>query len=105
MGKFEKQVDRNLTGKDLEKAGQVDKAAALYEENVKEGFDGNHPYDRLAIIYKKQGRVDDEIRVLEQAVAVFDKVAKGGRVDGPPKLQKFKDKLDKARERKNKNAT
>lgn len=103
MGKFEKQVERNLTGKELEKSGQVEKAIPLYEENIKEDFEGNHPYDRLAIIYKKQGRIDDEIRVLKQAVAIFDKVAKRGRGDGSPKLQKFKEKLNKAIERKNKN--
>lgn len=103
--RLDKQVERNLTGKEFEKNGQVDKAVKLYEENIKERFEGNHPYDRLAIIYKKQGRIDDEIRVLKQAIAVFEEVVERGRGDGPPKLQKFKERLGKAQRRKVKNKT
>ena len=38
---------------ELEKEGKIDSAILLYEENVKESFEGNHPYDRLAVIYHK----------------------------------------------------
>jgi hypothetical protein len=97
MSKLEEiQVDRNLRGIELEKAGKIAAAVALYEENLKEGFDGSHPYTRLAVIYKKQGRIEDEVRVLQSAVAVFGKAAKGMRQDVDPKLQKFKDRLQKA---------
>jgi hypothetical protein len=68
----------------------------LYEENPREGFDGSHPYTRLAVIYKKQGRLEDEVRVLESTVAVFGKAKKGVREDADPKLQKFRDRLEKA---------
>ncbi|MBA7567513.1 hypothetical protein ES695_02195 [Candidatus Atribacteria bacterium 1244-E10-H5-B2] len=59
-------VNRNLEGKELEKAGKIDEAIALYEKNIKEEFDGKHPYIRLAIIYRKRKLFDDEARVLNK---------------------------------------
>jgi tetratricopeptide (TPR) repeat protein len=89
-------VNRNLRGIELEKAGEVDKAIELYEQNVAEGFDGNHPYDRLAIIYHKQKRYEDEERILLAAIDVFSKT---DRQDAPGKLAKFQDRLNKLREK------
>lgn len=60
-------VARNLEGADLEKAGKIDEAIALYEKNVKEGFDGSYPYTRLVIIYKKRKLFDDEARIIKKA--------------------------------------
>jgi tetratricopeptide (TPR) repeat protein len=97
MGRFEKQVERNLKGVQFEKEGQIDRSIELYEANIKENFEGNHPYDRLAAIYRKQGRVDDEIRVLEKAVWVFENIVYQGRADRLPKLQRFQKQLDKAK--------
>jgi len=94
---FSIQVDRNLTGIELEKTGKVDEAIKLYEMNINENFEGNHPYDRLAIIYRRRKQYNDEIRVLEKAIEVFDYVVSIGRQDGPPKLQRFKERLIKAR--------
>ena len=96
---FEKQVDRNLKGIKLEKAGKIDEAIKLYEMNINESFDGNHPYDRLAIIYRKRKQFDDEIRVLEKAVRVWKKMGYSEKVDpeyGPNKLKKFIERLRKA---------
>ena len=93
---FRKRLDRNLKGIKLEKAGKVDKAIALYEANIREGFVGNHPYDRLAVIYRKQKRIDDEIRVLERAVEVFEGLLKSPRQDIKPKLGRFREQLKKA---------
>lgn len=50
---FNRQVNRNLKAIELEKAGNVKEAIKLYEMNIKENFEGNHPYDRLAIIYRR----------------------------------------------------
>ncbi len=96
MTDFNAQVERNLRGIELEKSGREDEAVRLYEENVKENSVGNHPYDRLAIIYRKRMQVDEEIRVLEKAIWVFD-VLYQGRGDGLPKLGKFKRRLEKAK--------
>lgn len=91
----DRQLERNLQGIQLEKAGQIERAISLYEANVAEGFDGDHPYQRLAVLYRKSGRRADEIRVLKRAIAVFERVAKSGRSDGQPKLERFRLRLSK----------
>jgi len=102
VGAFDKQVERNLKGIQLEKDGQVDEAIKLYESNIEENFEGNHPYDRLAIIYRKGNQIGDEIRVLEKAIWVFENVVYKERGDRLPKLQKFEKRLEKARKLKEK---
>jgi tetratricopeptide (TPR) repeat protein len=102
MYDFDKQVERNLKGIELEKSGRVDEAIQLYEENVKENFEGSHPYDRLAIIYRKRNMIDDEIRVLEKAIWVFENIVHRERLDKWPKLEKFKKRLEKAKKLKSK---
>ena len=97
MDKFDKQVERNLKGDELEKSDQVDLAIQLYEENIKENFEGNHPYDRLAIIYHKKNLIDDEIRVLEKAIWVFENIVYKERGDRLPKLKRFQKRLEKVK--------
>lgn len=100
MDKFSRQVERNLEGIELEKADRVDGAVKLYEENIKENFEGDHPYDRLAVIYRGRRKINDEIRILEKAVWVFENIVYKERLDRLPKLQKFKKRLDDARKLK-----
>ncbi|MCC9018937.1 MULTISPECIES: hypothetical protein [Flavobacterium] len=90
------QAERNLKAIELEKAGETEKAIALYEQNINEGFKGNHPYDRLATFYKNQMDLDNEIRVLEKAIVVFEKITLEDRLEGLPKLFRFKNRLEKA---------
>lgn len=93
---FDIQVERNLKGIELEKKGHIDKAIELYERNISENFTGNHPYDRMAIIYRKRNQIHDEIRVLEKAVWVFENIVDQKRTDRLPKLDRFKKRLQKA---------
>jgi hypothetical protein len=66
--------------------------------NVKGKFDGNFPYDRLAIIYRKRKQYEEEIRVLEQGINIFEALEKTSpRLDITPKLNKFKEKLAKVK--------
>jgi len=98
--KFNRQVDRNLKGIRLEKSGRSDEAILLYEKNVNEHFIGNHPYDRLAIIYRKRKQYDDETRILQIAILVYEKqVASASGVSKEfvsTKLERFKKRLTKA---------
>lgn len=94
-------VDNNLKGIKCEKAGKIDDAIALYEYNVQHRFEGNHPYDRLAIIYRKRKEYDKEIKVLETAIDVFTHDVPISRPDRAKKLSKFKERLLKAKELKN----
>ncbi len=52
---FDRCVDRNLKGQELERQGHVTKAVALYEANIADHFDGSHPYERLRLIYFANG--------------------------------------------------
>jgi len=94
------QNERNLKGAEFEKEGNFEKAIELYEENVAESFKGNHPYDRWATIYKNQNDIDNEIRVLEKAIVVFEEITIEDRLEGLPKLFRFKNRLEKAIETK-----
>ncbi|WP_199559929.1 hypothetical protein [Enterococcus sp. CR-Ec1] len=98
---FEKSVENNLTGRELEKSGKIDEAIELYERNVSDRFEGNYPYDRLAIIYRKRRDYDNEIRVLRTAVEVFEN-NQSMRKDISPKIDRFKKRLDTANKLKQK---
>jgi len=93
-------VNRNLKGRELEKECKIDEAIELYEKNIKEEFDGNYPYERLAIIYSKKGLLEDEIRVLEKAVWVFENIVYKDRSDRLPKVNRFKKRLEKANKKR-----
>jgi len=58
-------VNNNLEGTRLEKIGYIDKAIKLYEQNIENKFDGDHPYERLRIIYSCTERYEDLIRVCQ----------------------------------------
>lgn len=98
---LEQAVDNNRRGMSCEKSGNIDKAITYYEKNVTNRFEGNRPYDRLAIIYRKRKDYDNEVRVLETAIDVFKNI-NSGRQDAAPKLAKFKTRLSKAKELQNK---
>lgn len=90
-----KMVNNNIKGKALEKEGKIEQAIELYEFNVKNRFEGNHPYDRLAIIYHKSKQYEKECEVLEKAIDVFENDIPDSRPDKIKKLSKFKERLEK----------
>jgi tetratricopeptide (TPR) repeat protein len=98
-----REIHKNWTalckeGERLEKEGETLQAIVLYESLLADNFDGSHPYDRLAILYKKLKRPDDVIRVLEKAVYVFEKIVYKERADRNKKLENYKAKLEKAKQ-------
>lgn len=96
LNKLKDPADINLKALELEKQGDVDTAITLYEKNVSHRFDGNCPYDRLTIIYRKKKDYDNEIRVLETAIDVFTHDVPASRSDRSIKLTRFKERLTKA---------
>ena len=62
MGKEQVWWKRNERAIKYEKAGDVEKAIRLYEQNVSDHADTPHSYRRLVILYKKQGRTADDWR-------------------------------------------
>ena len=67
-------VDRNNKGIELEKKKDIENAIKLYEQNVADEFFGTHPYDRLAMIYRKRKQFEDEIRILKRKISIFEKI-------------------------------
>lgn len=72
--------------KEMEKTN-ITKAIKEYEKYVEEGQAKDAPYKRLVILYRKNNNYDDEVRVLNKAIEVFE--------DNPKKLAYFKKRLDK----------
>jgi hypothetical protein len=85
-------VDRNVRGIEAERRGAEDTAVAYYEANVRDGFDGSHPYERLAIIYRRRGEFAREVEVLEQAMRTLL-----GRPYSEAHVAKFSARLEKAK--------
>ncbi len=83
-------VERNLKGRELEKQGDIEGAIKLYERNVADNADVPFPYNRLVIIYRKQKRLGDEIRVLEKAIEAYKELEQN---------KNWKEQLIKAREK------
>ena len=76
-------MSEDVLEKIIERTGKSrDLAIKLYEKNITENFDGSHPYNRLAIIYRKQKDYQNEIRVLNKAINVFSNLMpEGSRTD------------------------
>ncbi len=91
---FGRQAERNLRGVELEKQGNVEEAIELYEQNIADGFEGSHPYNRLAILYRKRGQIGDEIRVLQKAIQVYEEIESRSQWGDSKKLDKFKKRLE-----------
>jgi len=88
IGRIEKKwVANNYKGIELEKKGEIEEAIKVYEKIVDQEFDGTHPYERLAIIYRKRRLLKDEIRVLEKANIVLKNHSR---------IEYFKNRLEKA---------
>jgi hypothetical protein len=87
-------VDNNLRGMNFEKQNNIDAAITLYEFNVKHGFDGTHPYKRLAIIYRKMKDYNNEKRIIQLALIRFS--------TNPRVYEWYKERLKKAPELKSK---
>jgi len=64
-------LQRNLDGKEFEKEGSINKAIEVYEQNLEDSFYGSFPYERLRIIYTKQKRYSDAIRVCKAFLILY----------------------------------
>lgn len=77
-------VSRNNRGTKYEKEGNINAAIELYEENIKPGcYPAMHSFDRLLVIYRRNGDYRNELRVCKRAVTVFKR------------MDKYKERLDK----------
>lgn len=66
-----KDSERNQKGKELEALGDINAAIETYEQNVTILSPAPFPYKRLALIYKKNKDVENEIRVLKALLSIL----------------------------------
>ena len=59
----------NLLAIDLEAENDIDGAIENYLKAIDAGFNGMYPYQRIAIIYRKQKRYEDEVAICDRALA------------------------------------
>lgn len=86
-------IKRNLEGRRLEKMGFTKDAVELYEKNVAEGDVETESYKRLASIYRDHHDYDNEIRVIESYLELWE----GLETNHPASItaiDRFKERLD-----------
>jgi hypothetical protein len=88
-----RQTARNIDGLELERAGRLDEAFALYEQNVAEGFEGDWPYGRLVAAYERMGQLERAAAVLDRAIEVFGASRRRTPGDRRATLRAFKGRL------------
>ena len=62
-------------GKIYEMIGEPATAIALYEGLIRDGFTIRPPFERLAILYRKLRRLDDEERIARLAISCMSERA------------------------------
>ena len=65
--------ERNNEARVAEQDGELNKAVKLYEQNIKEDYADEFAFERLMIIYRKLKEYEDELRVINRAIKVFQK--------------------------------
>jgi tetratricopeptide (TPR) repeat protein len=90
---LEAQTARNLEALQAEQSGEVERAIALYERNVAEGFAGDLPYGRLVMLYERRGSLEDAERVLRRAIEVFEASRRRTAADRRATIRVFKNRL------------
>jgi hypothetical protein len=88
-----RQTARNLEGLELERAGRVDEAIALYEQNLGEGFEGDWPYGRLVAVLERRGELERAVAVLERGIEVFAASKRRTPADRRATIRAFKGRL------------
>ena len=61
-----------VAAKKLEDNGKIDEAINIYEECIQKKCNQNNPYDRLILLYRKKRQKENEIRVLQLAIEMFE---------------------------------
>lgn len=64
----------NNNGIELEKSGLINEAISVYERNISGNcYPATHSFERLMIFYRKRKDFDNEIRVIQKAIYIFQK--------------------------------
>ncbi len=90
-------VARNERARQAEEADDLATAVKQYERNVNDWFDGNLPYERLRIIYNREKRYADALRVCQAFISMASRLLALGspREDLERKREHFSDWVGK----------
>jgi tetratricopeptide (TPR) repeat protein len=73
--KLAKCTDLNNKGIELEKAGDIDAAIAIYELNISGScYPARHAFNRLLVLYRKSKNYKAEKKVCQKALRLFGKI-------------------------------
>jgi tetratricopeptide (TPR) repeat protein len=97
---LEAQTARNLEAHAAEQAGELERAVELYEQNAREGFPGDWPYGRLALLYQRQRAFDDAERILERAIEVLGTSQRRSRADRQAQVRELRRRLKQLRQQR-----
>jgi tetratricopeptide (TPR) repeat protein len=96
--KQEEQFARLAVARELDRSGRLEEAIRIYEQLATDGCGHAHIYLRLAVIYRKSKRYDDEIRVMEKGLQVWREFDYGDAVNkGGPMMAQYTERLEKAK--------
>lgn len=84
--RLNKCAELNNIGIQCEKHNNLIGAIDAYEQNIELKYPANHAYKRLMILYRKQGDLENELRVIKAACKVF------------PKSDEYKSRREKVQE-------
>ncbi len=83
-------VQADLESEEAYSSRLVGKAKEVYWHLVEKEFAGSFPYERLAILYRKEDDYDNEIRVLKRCL-------KHAKLRTEKKQRKFENRLDRSK--------
>lgn len=84
--RLNKCAELNNIGIQCEKCNNLIGAIDVYEQNIELKYPATHAYKRLMILYRKQGDLENELRVIKAACKVF------------PKSDEYKNRREKVKE-------
>lgn len=58
--------------KEAEANNELQKAAKFYESAIKQEPHEEYPYDRLMVIYRKQKKYEEELKLIDKGIAAFE---------------------------------
>lgn len=65
-------VEHIQQGAAAEAEGDTQRAVELYESSIKKGIADPFPFDRLLVIYRREKKLKDELRVILRGIEVFN---------------------------------
>jgi hypothetical protein len=65
--------ERNRAASEAEENDDINKAIRFYEQNIREDYADKFAFERLMIIYRKHKEYENELRVIQRGIEVFQK--------------------------------